>query len=103
MNKHITEQHAAHSVIYALSDHKELEIEREMLLQRNGLAALESTVSELMARLEQVMHPSEPASIGGEPGKFPQTQLGESMRSATDRINGLNAALSNVLQRLELS
>lgn len=86
-----------------LSDHKELEIERELLLQRNGLSTLESAVSQLLGRLEQVMRPSEPAEIVGEPEKFPQTSLGDALRTNSNRIGGLNDAVSDALRRLELS
>nr|WP_321328462.1 hypothetical protein [Alcaligenes faecalis] len=88
-----------------LSDHKELEIERELLLQRNGLSQLESSVGRLLERLQQVMRPSDPpgANACGEPEKFPQTSLGDALRTNFNRIDSLNNAVSDALRRLELS
>ncbi|MDV2115327.1 hypothetical protein [Alcaligenes faecalis] len=93
------------SVGVGLSDHKELEIERELFLQRNGLSQLESSVGRLLERLEQVMRPSDPpgANACGEPEKFPQTSLGDALRTNSNRIGGLNEAVSDALCRLELS
>ncbi len=87
------------------TSHIELEIERELLLQRNNLTSLEIIVNELVNRLSMVLRPSEPVGPveAATAGSSPVTSLGEAIRTHSDNIDVLTNRLSDALRRLELS
>ena len=106
MNTHTIQAERAVYAGTALSDHKELEIEREILLQTNKVNELEETVAHLLSRLSSVMRSSEPNVVGGlEVGVMPapNTALGESLRNTSVRVDSIKEQVAEALRRLELS